>query len=291
MKKYFTLGELLIDYRKYRNISQLDFAGLLDVDVRTIIRWEKNESLIKVEKEKLLIKNFGIPHQVIRNLNTDKPIAIYFDFQRWVYSLSFLSRMVTSSWEFNKETEFETDRIETLSNDEDIKFISFIQKNQKIGESINKEVVIRAAKILPELNLVLYGHSGYHAGHISILPLKYETFLQLRDKKKLENQISIQDLNSDFDAKPLVFYYYSLYANSLDNTYYLMNKLLCYFKKQKYEDYILAGISYRQAKIDRLKEMGLQVVWEENIKENVERKATFVAGNIDEFLYGKNPLK
>jgi transcriptional regulator with XRE-family HTH domain len=287
MKKYLTLGELLIDFRNYRNISQLDFAGLLDVDVRSVIRWEKNESLIKVAKEKLLIENFGIPHQVIRNLNTDKPISIYFDFERWAYSLSFLSRIVTSSLEFKKEREIETDRIETISKSEDIKFITFIQKNQEISETVNEEVVRAAAKILPNLNLVLYGHSGYHAGHISILPLKYESYLQLRDKKKLENQISIKDLASNSDLKPLVFYYYSLYANSLDNTYYLMNELLSHFKEQKYADYILAGISYRQAKVDRLKEMGIKVVWEENMKESSERKATFVAGNLDEFLFGK----
>jgi transcriptional regulator with XRE-family HTH domain len=287
MKKYLTLGELLIDFRDYRNISQLDFAGLLDVDVRSVIRWEKNESLIKVAKEKLLIENFGIPHQVIRNLNTDKPISIYFDFERWAYSLSFLSRIVTSSLEFKKEREIETDRIETISKSEDIKFITFIQKNQEISETVNEEVVRAAAKILPNLNLVLYGHSGYHAGHISILPLKYESYLQLRDKKKLENQISIKDLASNSDLKPLVFYYYSLYANSLDNTYYLMNELLSHFKEQKYADYILAGISYRQAKVDRLKEMGIKVIWEENMKESGERKATFVAGNLDEFLFGK----
>jgi transcriptional regulator with XRE-family HTH domain len=287
MKKYNTLGELLIDFRKHRQISQLDFAALIDVDARTVIRWEKNESLIKVEKEKLLIENFGIPHQVIRNLNTDKPISIYFDFKKWVYSLSFWSSIITSSEEFKKYTDWETDRIEPISKSDDIKFISFIQKNQKNCEPIREEVIKAAAKILPDLNLVLYGHSGYHGGHISVLPLKYESFLQLRDKEIVENQISIKDLNSVFDQKTLVFYYYSLYANSLDNTYYLMNKLLTYFKNRKYNDYIVSGISYRYPKIDRLKEMGLKVVWEEHIKEGCERKATFLAGDLDKFLFGE----
>lgn len=287
MKKYTNLGELLIDYRKHRKISQLDFAGLLDIDVRTVIRWEKNESLIKVEKEKLLIENFGIPHQVIRNLNTDKPISIYFDFQKWAYSLSFLSMMVTSSWEFNREREIETDRIETISKDDDFKAITFIQENQKNCETIHENVLKAAAKILPELNLVMYGQSGYHGGHISILPLKYETYLELYNKTKTEKQLSIKDLNSDFDQKPLVFYYYSLYANSLDNTYYLINKMLMYFKRRKFKNYLLAGISFRAAKIERLKEIGLKVIWEEQIKEDCERKATFVAGDIDDFLFAE----
>lgn len=288
MKKYNNLGELLIDYRKHRKISQLDFAALLDIDVRTVIRWEKNESLIKVEKEKLLIENFGIPHQVIRNLNTDKPLSIYFDFQKWAYSLSFLSAMVTSSWAFNRKLEIETDRIETLSKDDDFRAVTFIQENQNNCETIKEDVLKSATKILPELNLVMYGQSGYHGGHISILPLKYESFLELRDKKKTEKQITFRDLNSDFDQKPLVFYYYSLYANSLDNTYYLMNKLLMYFKTRKYKNYIVAGISYRYPKVDRLKEMGLKIIWEEEIKEDCERKATFLAGDLDEFLFDES---
>ncbi len=287
MKKYQTLGELLIDIRKYRNMSQFDFAALLDVDARTVIRWEKNESLIKVEKEKLLIENFGIPHQVLRNLNTDKPIPIYFDFNKWGYSLSALSMLVADSSVFKTETEFDTDRIETISKNEDIEFITYIQKNQKNCEPLPTEVIKTAAKLLPELNLVIYGQSGYHEGHVSILPLKYETFIKLRDKTMRENELSINDLNRNSTDNTLVFFYYSLYANSLDNTYYLMNRLFSHFKNKKYKDYIFGGISYRKNKVDRLQEVGLKIIWEETPDEGCDTTATFVAGNFDEFLFEK----
>ena len=288
MKKYNSLGELLIDFRIHRNMSQLDFAALLDVDARTVIRWEKNESLIKVEKEKILIENLGIPHQVIRNLNTDKPIAIYFDFNRWAYSLTALSKMVANSSEFISDYEFDTDRIQTISKDEDIEFIASIQKNQKNCEPLRTEVIKMAAKLLPELNLVLYGQSGFHEGHISILPLKYESFVKLREKTMRENELSINDLNSNSDQKTPVFFYYSLYANSVDNTHYIMNRLLSHFRNKKYKDYIFAGISYRQQKVDRAQELGLKVIWEELPDEGCESTAIFVAGNFDEFLFGDN---
>ncbi len=288
MKKYISLGELLIDLRIHRNISRLDFAALLDVDARTVIRWEKNESLIKVEKEKILIENLGIPHQVIRNLNTDKPIAIYFDFNRWAYSLTALSKIITSSSEFIFDNELHTDRIQTISKDEDIEFINYIQKNQKNCEPLRAEVLKMAAKILSELNLVLYGQSGFHEGHVSILPLKYETFVKLRDKTMRENEISLNDLNINPSDKTLVFFYYSMYANSVDNTHYIMNRILSHFKNKKYKDYIFAGISYRQQKVDRAQELGLKVIWKELPDESCESTAVFVAGNFDEFLFGEN---
>ncbi len=286
MKKYHSLGELLFDFRKHRNLSQLDLSALLDVDVRTVIRWEKNESLIKVEKEKVLIESFGIPHQVIRNLNTDKPISIYFDFNKWAYSLSSLSKMITNSSEFITDYELKTDRVQTISDDEDIKFITFIQKNQKNCKPIPEAVVKMAAKLLPELNLVINGQSGFHEGHIAILPLKYESFVKLRDKTMRENQLNTNDLTRNYNEGTLVFFYYSLYANSVDNTHYLVNRLLAHFKNKKYDDYIFAGISYRRQKVDRLQEAGLKVVWEEPLENDCENTAIFVAGNFNDFLFG-----
>ena len=285
MKKYFALGELLVDYRKHRTLTQIDFAAILDVDVRTIIRWEKNESLIKAEKEKLIIENLGIPHQVIRNLNTEHPIAVYFDFDRWMYALTLLSSMVKSSNEFKTDTEYVTSRIETLADDKDYDFITYIQKNQKNCNPLRLDVVKTASRILPELNLVIRDQSGYHGGHISILPLKYEIYEKIRDRKMLENQLQVKDLTFSLNGDSPVFYFYSIYSNSLDNTYYLINKLLFYLKKRELKDYIFAGITFQKLKVERFREMGFEVIWEKEVEEYPDRKASFLNGNFDEFLY------
>ena len=286
MKKYFALGELLVDYRKHRDLTQIDFAAILDVDVRTIIRWEKNESLIKSEKENLIIENLGIPHQVIRNLNTERPIAVYFDFERWLYALSLLSSMVKSSNEFKTDVEYETSRIETLSQDKDFDFITYIQKNQKNCNPIRNEVIKTAAHILPDINLVIRDQSGYHGGHVSILPLKYDVYEKIRDRTMQENQIQVNDLSLEMSKETSVFYFYSIYSNSLDNTYYLVNKMLFYFLKRESKNYVFAGITFQKLKVDRFKEMGFTIVWENNIEEYPDRKASFLEGNFDEFLYG-----
>lgn len=285
MKKYFSLGEFLVDYRKHRSLKQIDFAAMLDVDVRTVIRWEKNESLIKGEKEKILIVNMGIPHQVIRNLNTEQPIPVYFDFKRWLYSLTLLSSMVKSAKEFKTDEELHTSRIESLAKDDDFEFISYIQRNQKNCKPINKEVIKIAASLLPDLNFVIRDPSGYHGGHISILPLKYEVYTKIRDQRMPENELSTNDLSRYNDQEIPVFYFYSIYSNSLDNRYYLVNKSLFYFKKrEEMKNYIFAGITFQNLKVERFKEMGFEIVWEKQNIEHPEHTATFLSGNFNKFF-------
>lgn len=287
MKKYSSLAELLVDYRDYHKISQLDLAAKLDVDVRTVIRWEKNESLVKQEKEKDFVENLGIPHQVIRNLNTEKPIPVYFDFFRRVYSFSLISQKALSTSEFIKELEINTDRIHLISSEKDIEFVTYIQKLNKNNRPLKAELILKAAKILPELNLVIYSYSGFCAGHTTVLPLKYSSYQKLRNHEIQEGDLDISDLTFDLNNSPQVFYYYSLYADSIDNSYYLLNRIMFYFKKKKLKDYIFAGISYRKPKIELFKEFGLHVIWEKPINENGEVMATLMEGNLDEYLFKK----
>jgi transcriptional regulator with XRE-family HTH domain len=285
MKKYTSIAKLIADYRAFHHLSQIDFAALLDIDVRTVIRWEKNETLIKTEKEKFFTENLGIPHQVMRNLNTDNPIAVYYDIKLRVYSLSGISQKILSDSKLNFEMELNTDRIHLISNHSDIQFVNNIQKMNNNSHPIQPEILKKAAKILPELNLVLHDHSGFYAGHITILPLKYKTYLDIRNHVMREKDIRTVDLTNDLTERPLVFYFYSLYADVADNAYYLLNRMFTHFKKNKYDDYIFAGISGRRKKIELLCEMGLKVVWEKKIEEDSDDIFTFLEGNFDNYLF------
>lgn len=288
MKKYHSLGEFLVDYRKHRKLTQIDFAAMLDVDVRTVIRWEKNESLIKGEKEKILIENMGIPHQVIRNLNTEQPIPVYFDFKRWLYSLTLLSSVVKSSNDYITNEELQTSRIVPLQEEKDFEFITYIQRNQKNCSPLDDEIIKISARLLPDLNFVIRDQSGYHGGHISILPLKFDAYKRIRDQKMLENQLTVNDLSRYDDEQIPVFYFYSIYSNSIDNSYYLINKMLFYFKKRdELQNYIFAGVTFSNLKVDRFREMGFQVVWEKSVDDHPEHTATFLKGNFNQFFSNK----
>ncbi len=287
MKKYDTLGDLLTDYRKYNGLSQADLGELLDVDMRTISRWENNDTLIKPEKEKEFVEKLLIPYQVIRNLNSDNPIAIYYDLKMRTYSFTaIMKKPLSASW-YKTDIPFETDRIKLISNESDIQFVEDIQEMNKNPKPINPALIREAAKILPELNIILQDQSGFYAGHMTILPLKYDAYLKLREQEISEGSLAITDLSSSFIHKPLVFYYYSIYADSLDNTYYLVNRLLAYFKEKQFKDYIFSGISYREKKVKILQEMGLKIIWEQPVEEGSDTRATFLEGNLDMFIFGK----
>jgi transcriptional regulator with XRE-family HTH domain len=91
MKKYETLGDLLIDFRSFNTLSQSELASQFDVDIRSVIRWEKDESLLSSAKEKAMTLITFRPYQVIRNLNMSNQIPTFYDFDLRKYSLSAIS--------------------------------------------------------------------------------------------------------------------------------------------------------------------------------------------------------
>ncbi len=199
----------------------------MDVDARTISRWEKNETLIRPETAKLIVEKLLIPHQVLHNLNSSNP------------------------------------------------------------KPLRSGLIKEAARILPELNLVLHDPSGFYTGHINVLPLRFSSYRKIKNREMEEGSLNLSDLTGDLAASPLVFYFYSLYADSLANSYYLMNRLLSYFIEKKFKDYVFAGITYRKNKIEILREMGLKVIWQDKSATGKLAGATFMEGNLDMLLFGK----
>jgi len=287
MKKYSSLAELLIDHRARHNLSQSGLAALLDMDARTIRRWESGESRVKSGVEKELAEKLFIPYQVVHNLNSDHPIAVYYDFNTRVYSLSAIMKKATGASWYKSELPVEDDSIRLLSNDSDVEFVADIQQMNKNLKPIQPGLIKLATHLLPELNLVLLDQSGFYAGHTTVLPLKYNAYLKLRNREINENQLSPADISSGFTEKPLVFYYYSLYADSVANSYYLMNRLLSYFKEHQFKDYLFAGITYRKYKLEIFREMGLKIIWQDDPRQGEVLSATFLEGNLDMFLFGK----
>lgn len=286
MKAYQSLSELLIDYRQINNITQAELAGTLDVDIRTVMRWENGETMIKAEKERDFVTILKIPHQVIRNLNTDYPIKVYYDIGLRNYSLSaMMIRAENAAW-YKSDLPKEDDRIHLIANDSDVEFITDIQEMNNNLKPIKGEVVREASRLLPELNLVLHDQSGYYAGHIAVFPLKYSSYRKIREREIQEGVLTIADLATSPDEDPLVFYFYSLYADSLANAYNLINRLLLFFKEKKFSNYLFAGITFRENKIDYLKQIGLRTIWEDKNEEDGGHRSTFMEGDLDMFLFG-----
>ena len=287
MKKYNNLGELLTDYRKHYKLSQPQLAAMLDVDGKTVGRWERLTSMVKPDKEKELVEKLFIPYQVIRNLNSDHPLAVYYDLKTRNYSLTgVMTKLTGASW-YKSDFPPEDERIHLLSKDTDVDFVNDIQEIRKNEKLIYAELIKMSARLLPDLNLVLHDQSGFYAGHLIVLPLKYSIYEKIRNREIRNNQLSAADLSGSFTEKPLIFYFYSIYSDSVDNSYYLVNRMLSYFKEKKFREYLFTGITYRKFQVDILQEMGLKVIWQNEPEHGQEIGATLLEGNFDMFLFGK----
>jgi hypothetical protein len=264
----------------------LDLASKLDVDVKTIGRWEKGLSLIKPDKEDDVMEALFLPHQVIHNLNSEHAISIFYDFDTRTYSFSLLGTRLVDSGMFHANFPVENELIHHLSDKADIEFVHGIQALRTNKKAISEAVLKEAAKRLPDLNLVLFDQAGFYAGHIVFLPVKIDSYEKLKNKEKLEHELSLEDL-TDFDEdEKKVFYFYSLYADSIANSYYLMTKALQFFKRSRFKNYIIAGSAYHEEGIKMHKEMGLKVLWEEKQDINSHPIRSFLEGDYDMFLFG-----
>ena len=148
MKKYTSLGELLIDYRKINNISQTNLAANLNIDVRTVQRWEKNETLIKSEKEKDIVLETLLPYQLIRNLNAAIPISTFYDFRLRKYSLTKLNNeLPDADWLKARIKDF-TSRISIIESELDIDhIIKDIQLQKHSPKLIDRKLIREAVKL------------------------------------------------------------------------------------------------------------------------------------------------
>ena len=288
MKKYTSLGELLIDYRKIDNISQADFAANLNVDVRTITRWEKNITLLKLEKEDALVQETLMPHQLIRNLNTNKPIPTYYDFVVRKYSLNEVStKLPKASW-FKEQINIITERIRPINFETDIDYImKFIRFQKTAVHIVNRQVIREAIKLLPELNLVITDDAGNYAGHNIVFPLKPDVYEKLKNREILDTELSVNDLtNWKVQTKP-IFHTYDITVDCNDNGYYLLAAIFRFFKKLNTKDYICSSYTFRNDNLDNSRDIGYQVIWED--KEEQERLGLeipprFMEGDFKDFL-------
>ncbi len=289
MKKYSSLGELLIDYRTLHNISQVDLAAKFEVDIRTIIRWEKNQTLLKPEKEEEIAEITFIPLQVIRNLNTTTPIHTFYDFGIRKYSLSPLSTELPEANWIKERIDNLDDRIRPIETDEDIKNIirnTVLQKDPL--KTINKKLIKEAIKFLPELNLIVTDELGNYAGHSLYFSLDYTTYMKIKHQEIMENEISISDLvNYKTQTQP-VFYCHSITADCNENFFYIIGAVLKFYRdKQLNKNYIYALITNRYDSYDMSLDLGISLVWEDKEQQeklNLKAPPRLYEGNFTEFL-------
>lgn len=294
MKKYISLGELLADYRNLNNISQASLAASLNVDIRTVMRWEKDITLIKPEKEEELVEKTFIPYQVIRNLNATVPIPTYYDFKLRKYSLSELSNeLPDASWIIEQMYKY-TNRIRTIEFESDYENIlrhAYFLYDTPI--KVGKQLIQESVRLLPELNLIIFDDAGYYSGHSVYFPLRYSSFLKLRNREIIEGELTINDLVNYKTVEKPVFHNYEMAADCNENIFYVLGATLRFISKQSSRDYTYSALAVRHDSEEINKKLGFHMVWEDKKEQkqlSLQCAPRFYEGNLKNIFLNKNSV-
>jgi len=291
MKKYNYIGELFTDYRRFNKLSQTEFASVLNVDLRTVQRWEKDLTLVKSEKEEDIVLATLMPYQLIHNLNAAVPIPTFYDFNTRKYSLSQQTNELPKlSWYFD-QIDITTKNLRTIDFDFDIKHLSQFIDSQKRDETyVNNDLIKEAIRLLPELNFVFTGKAGYYAGHCIVLPLKRDAYMKLRKRELSNKDLRANHLtNYTLKEKP-VFYRYDITGDCNNTIFYVMASFFRFFRDVENKNYIMGGYIERDDSYNLNLQLGLKVVWEDKVlQEELGLKAPprFVEGNFNDYLAKK----
>ena len=288
MKQYFSIGELFIDYRQENDFSQLDLSSLINVDIRTIQRWEKDITLIKPDKEKDIVEETLLPYQLIRNLNASVPIPTFYDFRIRKYSLTKLNNdLPNADWLKDRVKEF-SERIRTIElvTDKEILFKDLLLQKNNL-DLIPRSVLSKAVELLPELNLIIMDDFHNYSGHCIVLPLSIEVYDRLKAREIKDTDIKPSDLvNYKTQEKP-VFFNYDITADCNDNIFYLAHQYLSFFKQLEDKNYVFCSYTMRYDSYELNQQLGLELLWEDPIQKDSlgqEFNPRFYSGDFNSYF-------
>lgn len=286
MKRYESIGELLIDYRTINNLSQADFADKLSVDTRTVQRWEKGQTLVKSDKEEEIVVQTLLPYQLVRNLNATIVIPTFYDFRIRKYSLSEISNEVPDALWFKRDLASRNKNIRTIDfNFDNTYLVKYLEFQKEVPSNILRAIK-KAIDLLPELNFIITDDAGYYSGHSIILPLKEATFLKMKNQELREDQLCESDIVFNDSKEVPIFYNYDIAGDCNVNLYYMVREMLCFFQKLKTK-YVYGGYVFRHDTFKLNEQLGLKVVWEDEVmidKMGIEIFPRFYEGTFDNYL-------
>lgn len=191
------------------------------------------------------------------------------------------------SW-YKDQLQITTDNLRTIDFYYDIKhIIKFIGWQKADKNYVNINLIKEAIKLLPEINLVFTGKSGYYAGHCIVLPLKEKTYLKLKHKEITNKDLRAEDLVNYRLVERPNFYRYDITGDCNDTIFYVMAQFFRFFKGLKNENYFFGGYTERDDNYDLNLQIGLKVVWEDKTlqqKLDLYFPPRFLEGDFSPFL-------
>ena len=287
MRQYHSLGELLVDFRVFSELSQAELASKFDVDIRSIQRWESDQTLIKPDKEEDIVNLTLFPYQLIRNLNAAVPIPTYYDFRINKYALTELTeKLPEASW-FKDQMDNFTGRIRRFDYEKDYEYILKYMHFHKSFPNNIRQVIQESIRLIPEMNLIVTDESGFYSGHSLVFPISKRTYERLKSKEISENEITLTDLANYKNQDQIILYGFDITADCNDNIFYLFNQLFRFFRDLRNQNYLYCCTSLRYDSYKLITEFGLKIIWYKDKEKNnlgLEFYRHFQEGDFKKFL-------
>lgn len=226
LKRYSNLGTLLSDYRDTLGIKQAVLAAEINVDPKTLSRWENQnnpgqENLLRLAQRTLF------PFELLVRLAHGIPTLYNVTSHRMAYSTfdtDFINKKLLRDELFDAGADIDIEITHASESLADVlKHKRHIYSKKRW---VADEVLARASTLAATVNLVARGHHGTYVGHLFTLPLKKTAHHELRTQKRHEGDIASADLITPDSPDLGTLHIYSFHASTSHVAYAILQHLV-----------------------------------------------------------------
>lgn len=242
-KLFKSIGPLIKDYRRLHTLSQETLAAGIHISVRQLQRWERDQRPILIENLHDLSEATGIPMHVCVALNADQPIWYSLEQRRFAYSAIEAQFLFHELFRHRQQANAgDVLKIDRITTDKHISLILACHRDiYGTEESLRRDVIKTACRILPDLNRIAFDSWGHYVGHNICLPIKLDVYRELTQQKVLEDYLTADKISDIVSLHEGCFFYYSSFAPSLDVVHQIFVDLTgCLNKIEDKENYLVA---------------------------------------------------
>ncbi|WP_435549342.1 helix-turn-helix domain-containing protein [Desulfobacterium sp. N47] len=217
-KLYHSLGHTIKEYRQWRKMSQQKLSESIQISVRELQNWEADRHRARIENLHDLSEFTGIPMQALISLNADQPVWYSLDKRQFKYSLieedQFSSREL---FRYNgKSADDFLIKYIPITTDRQINIILSCHRDIYSTERpLPRDVIKKAAALLPSLNNITFDCWNHYVGHQVCLPIKMDIYNDIIKSKSIDNYLTSRNINDIIRMDEGVLFYYSVYSASV----------------------------------------------------------------------------
>ncbi|MBU1053916.1 MAG: helix-turn-helix domain-containing protein [Proteobacteria bacterium] len=293
-KLYTSLGALLKEYRKWRGLSQEAFAESIQISVRELQNWEANRQSARIDNLHDISEITGIPMAPLLALNAEQPI--WYSLQKRMFMYYSIEQSHYASLDLFKHSKISEyySMLKKVIITKDKHIDMFLSCHQDLyGPKIllQRDVIKKAASILPEMNYIILDVWNHYMGHKICLPIKIDTYRNLIKKKTIEDYVTTETINDIIAQNEGVFFCYSALAVNISSaSWVILGGIRDLYKIKKKERYLLVNHLVTKESELITKNMGMNFIRDYECELAKSHPAIYEI-KLDSFLKSDGPIR